>query len=101
MSKIYGPDWMPEDIEIALCSDLGPAIRENFEFAEVTRPLDELHPWEAWRFVIDLTREFGRVIDPCCCCASTTMQGAFEVMEANDRWTEAVKASVLLYPGWA
>ncbi len=28
------------------------------------------------------------------------MQGAFEVMEANDRWTEAVKASVLLYPGW-
>ena len=79
---------MPQDIESALCSDLGSAIRENFEFAEVTRPLDELHPWEAWRFVID----------PCCCCASTTMQGAFEVMEANDRWTEAVKASVRLYP---
>ena len=48
MSQIYGPDWMPPDIEAALCSDLGPAIRENFEFAEVTRPLDELHPWEAY-----------------------------------------------------
>ena len=98
MSKIFGLDWMPEDTESALCSDLGPAIRENFEFAEVIRPLDELHPWEAWRFVLGLTKEFGRVIDPCCCYASSTMQGAFEVMEANDRWTEAVKASARLYP---
>lgn len=92
---------MPADIEAALLSDLGPAIRENFEFAEVTRPLDELQVWEAWRFVIDLTTEFGRVIDPCCCRASSSPQGAFEVMEAQERWTQAVKASVLNYPGWA
>ena len=91
---------MPDDIEGALLSDLGPAYRENHNLAKHQWSLDELHPWEAWRFVIRCTNEFGQPADPCCCCARETAQGAYELMETEHQFRRAVVATVQNHPGW-
>ena len=94
--------WMPADLEQRLLDPTdGPAMREAWNIAKRSHDLGELHPWEAWRFVIEcVDRLNGPPPDPCCCCSRSTTEGAQKMAAKDVAWRRAVKATVKHYPGW-
>ena len=45
--------WLPPDLEARLLDETtGPDIRQAYADALLGHPLEELHPFERWRFVV-------------------------------------------------
>ena len=94
--------WLPADLEQCLLDPTdGPAIREAYGIAKQSHDLDELHPFEQWRFVVNcFDRLNGPPVDPCCCCSRSTPEGAQKVATTSAEWRRAVVATVKRYPDW-
>ncbi len=92
--------WMPADIESALLSEGGPCYRENFEWAKHEWPMDEVHPHEAWRFVIDCTNELVGGPSSSWMPIRSTPSGADDFIYTQARWNKAVGRTIQNYPDW-
>ena len=90
--------WMPADVESALLSEDGPRYREAFDWAKSDWPMDEVHPHEAWRFVIDCTENLaGGPVSPWMPIRSTP-DSWFDWVYTQSQWNKAVGRTIKHYP---